>query len=845
MSALLAAVTFALALAAQLGLGAQPWAPYAWLAAVLLFLPQARSRPLPAAEPSMAWRSEAAALAAVLAVGVFYRVWRLDLIPSGLNHDVAWNGLYALRILAGEPYTPYTAEAWGRETTMLYLQALGILLFGVEVPALVYPAVLAGILLLPLLYLWARELFGARLALAATFLLAVSGWHVVFSRVGWRAVLQPLVSTLAYWLFARGWRRRDTLSFCGAGAAAAAALYTYNAARLLPVLFPAFGLWLLWRAPDRRAALARWRPRAVDMAGTFALVAAPMAWYAFTHWATFQQRASATFAADGRPFWRDLAHLVEVYVLAARGDDFFIDTPVLEWPVGPLFIFGALWCALRARADARAAFLVLGWLVAALPAFLSSPNANRMIGTLPFAYVFAALGAAFALQALTRAAALAEAFRSHGLVARALCAGLVLATAGATWAQYFGPNRRELHGFYPEATIVGRYARTLLPDYEVSIGGANYPRDTLDYLTHRGGDPRQRGYRWLDDVSDAATSAPAAAEGKGVAFILANEGRSALAFEQLRRRFPGARVVELESPTRPAGAFARALLLEPADLGAAAPAAAPAPLPRVGLAQATRGSEPGQLLEPRGVALGGDGSVYVADSGNHRIQVFAPDGRLVAVLGERGATPGTFDEPSDVALDQDGTILVADTWNHRVQRLRADGFPLSIYESPQGLFGPRGLDVRRGWLYVADTGGHSVALFDADGLFVGTIGLGEGEGPGELRSPVDVAVTDDDRIWVVDSGNHRLQVFAASGEVLQTLPVPGWSGELLREGYLAADGRGVLLTDPNAGVVWSVAADGRFSPVARGLRFPGGVATGGAEAVVSERDAGRVTRLAR
>src|SRR6185295_13531636 len=108
---------------------------------------------------------EVAAFSLVLAIGVFFRVYRLGLIPSGLNHDVAWNGLYALRILRGEPYTPYTAEAWGRETTMFYLQALGIRLFGVELPAMIYPAVLAGILLIPVFYLWLRELFGARAAL--------------------------------------------------------------------------------------------------------------------------------------------------------------------------------------------------------------------------------------------------------------------------------------------------------------------------------------------------------------------------------------------------------------------------------------------------------------------------------------------------------------------------------------------------------------------------------------------------------------------------------------------------------------------------------------------------------
>jgi hypothetical protein len=115
----LATLTLALAAAGQYWLGETAWAPVAWLAALALFLWQLRqpdSRRLPTAEAATR-RLEAIGFAGVMAIAVFMRVYRLDLIPSGLNHDVAWNGLYALRILRGEPYTPYTAEAWGRDDT--------------------------------------------------------------------------------------------------------------------------------------------------------------------------------------------------------------------------------------------------------------------------------------------------------------------------------------------------------------------------------------------------------------------------------------------------------------------------------------------------------------------------------------------------------------------------------------------------------------------------------------------------------------------------------------------------------------------------------------------------------
>lgn len=845
-----ATLTLLLAATGQYWLDSQPGAAILWLVALGLFawqLRQENPRALPRGDDGLPLAAELGALLAILAVGVFFRVHRLDLIPSGLNHDVAWNGLYGLRILRGEPYTPYTHEAWGRETTMLYLQALGIRLFGVELPALIYPAVLAGIALLPVFYFWQREMFGARLALAATFLLSVSGWHLVFSRIGWRAVLQPLVSTAAYWAFARASRTRSTMAFAAAGLAAAASVYTYNAARPLPLLFPLVAAVALALAADRGRAIVLYRRGAVVMSLCFLAAVAPMAWYAVVHWNVWQQRASATYFLDGHGVWDNLTALAKVYLLDANGDDFFVTTPVLEWPVAVLLVFGFVRCLFAWR-DSRAAFLLLGWLVAAAPAFLSKPNANRMIGTLPFAYAFAALGGSFFVEAL----ALPSSSRTEregspwrraaSPAALAFVVGVALLAAGATWLQYFGPWRRELPGFYPDATIVGRYARDLLPRYDVWIGGGNFPLYTLDYLTYQGGDPRTRAYTWLDDVSQANAIAPRA--GRGAAVILAAEGASAVAFEQLRRRYPQAEVVELRDWTRHDLVFANALLLSPSVLERPAARESPA-IPAARLEAAARGSGPGQFLDPRAVSVAADGGVFVVDTGNNRVQRFAADGRLAGLFGEHGAKPGSFDEPSDIAVDGDGNLHVVDTWNDRVQKLAPDGTPIAVYAPPGGFYGPRAIAIAGGKVFVADTGDHQIQVFDAAGTPLGSIGSGEGDGAGELRSPEGLAVTADGRLWVVDAGNHRLQIFTPEGKSAGLFPVPGWSADEIQEGYLAADGDGVLLTDPPAGKLWRVNGDGRFTEVARGLRFPAGVAIAADGVYVVERDAGRVRRLPR
>lgn len=100
-------------------------------------------------------------------------------------------------------------------------------------------------------------------------------------------------------------------------------------------------------------------------------------------------------------------------------------------------------------------------------------------------------------------------------------------------------------------------------------------------------------------------------------------------------------------------------------LGGIVPTPTPTPLD-VGLPE-------GQLHRPEGLAVDRDGSLYVADYGQHRIAKFAPDGRFVRAFGQYGTGPGELQGPKGVALDATGRLYVADTGNGRVQRFAADG----------------------------------------------------------------------------------------------------------------------------------------------------------------------------
>lgn len=172
----------------------------------------------------------------------------------------------------------------------------------------------------------------------------------------------------------------------------------------------------------------------------------------------------------------------------------------------------------------------------------------------------------------------------------------------------------------------------------------------------------------------------------------------------------------------------------------------------------SEGSAPGQFLYPTSIAIGPEGSLYVSEYGGaDRIQVFTPDGRLVRTWGRCGTGPGQFQRPQGLAIA--GTRLyVADAANHRIQVFALDGtfqaawgdlkYPYSVSVDPQG-------DI-----LVAEYGRHRISKFTAQGVPVAWAGQ-PGTGPSDLNTPWSAIPISGDRIAVVDSGNHRVQLWPA------------------------------------------------------------------------------------
>ncbi len=182
------------------------------------------------------------------------------------------------------------------------------------------------------------------------------------------------------------------------------------------------------------------------------------------------------------------------------------------------------------------------------------------------------------------------------------------------------------------------------------------------------------------------------------------------------------------------------------------------------------GNAPGALTSPRNVAIAPDGEIYVADSGNNRIQVFSPEGQFVREWGSGGSGPGEFNEPWGLVVD-DSFVYVADTWNHRVQKFDRAGNLVNTFGTSgapagdgvdQGLglfFGPRDIVfLNDNELAITDTGNHRIQVMDTDGNFLRQVG-GLGSLPGQFNEPVGLARGADGSIFVADTWNGRIQQF--------------------------------------------------------------------------------------
>ncbi len=209
------------------------------------------------------------------------------------------------------------------------------------------------------------------------------------------------------------------------------------------------------------------------------------------------------------------------------------------------------------------------------------------------------------------------------------------------------------------------------------------------------------------------------------------------------------------------------------------------------------GKEDGELMGPLGLALDGEGNVYLADSENSRVQEFDSEGEYLAQFGSHGEEDGQFLETEGVAIAPGGAIYVSDPVLSRIQKFDSEGEYLSQFGSEGSgegeLSHPGGLAVdSEGDVYVADSENNRVVVFDSAGEYLREVGS-SGSGDGELANPKGLALDGEGNLWVADIGNNRIEEFDEEGEYLSQLGVEGsGNGELAAPAGVAIDPAGHL-----------------------------------------------------
>jgi tripartite motif-containing protein 71 len=194
------------------------------------------------------------------------------------------------------------------------------------------------------------------------------------------------------------------------------------------------------------------------------------------------------------------------------------------------------------------------------------------------------------------------------------------------------------------------------------------------------------------------------------------------------------------------------------------------------------------LTQPHDAAFSPDGKlIYLTDMRNSRMRVLeAMTLKLVGTFGER-----ELSNPHDAEFDKAGRLLVADTGNDRIAIYEVKGAQAKLVGELKGLSGPEGVAVAPdGRVIVSNTRGAMLSVFRG-GKLERTVG-GQGSRDGEFSSPHDVEVGPDGSVYVVDSGNDRVQVFDAE---LRHRASFGAALKLSGPKYLAFDGDRIWLAD--------------------------------------------------
>ena len=442
-------------------------------------------------------------LLAILIVAAFFRLWKLNSIPPGLYPDVAINGNDVLNTLKSGDFKVFYSENNGREGIFMWFIALSFIVFGPSVWAIKIVPAIFGILTVLGLYLLTKEILkplnsklsrlaGSRtagkilnpetVALFSSFFLAISFWHVNFSRLGFRAILVPFSLVFAFYFLLKGLREKRIVPALISGFFFGFGFYTYISYRFVVLIMAAVFTcwWLIYKKEETQKKFLK--ISAFCLLITF-IVALPIGIYFLKNPQDFLGRAGGVSIFNSKAPIYNLGKsiILHLSMFNLQGDGNWrhnlAGSPELLWPVGIFFLIGIilsiknLTVSFKNKNYSQFSIycLLFTWFISMLlSGFLSSegiPHALRVIGVIPVVFIFAALGTEWVLKKLKNF------FKTKSqLIIFYFC--LVIFFLSLTFAEFdkyfyqWGKNPEVKNAFAQDYLDMGNYLNSLPDDIQ-------------------------------------------------------------------------------------------------------------------------------------------------------------------------------------------------------------------------------------------------------------------------------------------------------------------------------------------------------------------------------------------
>lgn len=435
-------------------------------------------------------------LIGIILLAAILRLYQLGTLPPGFHFDLAFNAFDIARLMLGDLHIFFPANT-GREPLFLYLQAVPVFFAGLTPFALRLTSTFAGLVTIPLLYRYARSLFGSRpIGLLAALLGAISFWHVFYSRDGLRVVLAVPLTLLFFWFLWLAIRRTSRRDFILSGVALAMALYTYPSARLLPLATLCLVGFAALAQPRQARELTK---GALISLLTALILVLPLAAFFYSHPDEFFSHTlqvsllSPDVANQNIPvaLWDNARRLAGMFFIA--GDSGLIRNlpgrPIFD-PFLAVFFLGGVALSARDLFSPRALYperlraLVLAvWLGLSLATSLVSDDAPNFLRTLPMFPVIMILPAWACVWLWTRLRA-----RRVRVAYVVLLALGIAVSAWLTYRDYFETFARLPAVYYAydvDKVEIADWLNDHAADGQVYLAPLYYQQGTISFLTRK------------------------------------------------------------------------------------------------------------------------------------------------------------------------------------------------------------------------------------------------------------------------------------------------------------------------------------------------------------------------